>query len=312
MPKYEFGSREAANDFRDRIPEDLAPEDSRRSKTVRIAETAPRRIKERARDTALRSGGQQDAQTADMAELTDAEKQTLKRTTSFDWQRHGFEAMRAKAVLQREGVTEWLDYYEPGESAQSSLSKLQDKRQRAMNTRASIGIESDRTDQAEVTGGRRQRQQAEQARGRELERAKDAGLTQRDGEALDFLAEERQFTDDLFDFSFGEDQFGVPDATGADAQRLEEFHDTQRSERSRTMDEMRAADVTRDPFEWLEAPDEHDFPGIDTPNVEMIHEQRSERAQTLDEQRTAEIADDYVQWMNNPDRYDLPGVDDGR
>lgn len=143
MPKYEFGTRQAANDFRDRIPEYLAHDDTRRLKTVALADDTPRDILERARDTALRSGGREDRQASDMAELTDREKENLRRTTGFNWQQHGFEAMRAKAVLQREGVTEWIDYYEPGEPASSSLQKLQQGRTQAMHTGASAGIEGD-------------------------------------------------------------------------------------------------------------------------------------------------------------------------
>lgn len=48
--------------------------------------------------------------------------------------------------------------------------------------------------------------------------------------------------------------------------RLLEFHES-RSERAQRVDEARKAPITNDPDEWMAAPDEYDYPGVDTPSA---------------------------------------------
>lgn len=308
MIEIEFGSRKKANETRDKLGGYLHPKDTRRSKTVKIKDSAPDSIIERVESEAFGSQTS-DRQSYGQANLTEREKQTLKRTTSFTWQQHGFEAMSAKAALQAQGATEWTDYYSPGEGVESSLAKLRSAKGGAQQSRAGIGIDSMRQDQAEQGNRGRRSRQAEQASAKRVDSAKEPALLDQDTEAIGFLREEQRFNDDVFDIAFsGTDPFGRPVGSGRDYDTLQERHE-QRSSRAQELDEQKHAEITRDPIEWSQNPAQFDFPGIDTLDPRQKHESRPEDEQKEDEAERATIADSVPQWGSDMDGFDLPGID---
>jgi hypothetical protein len=267
MPNVEFGSRKAANRFRDRVvAAHLTESDDRRSTTVRISSSAPASIVQRAEEMAFETQSPQE-QASRQADLAKSERESLKRQHStFNWQEHGFEAMRVKGAMQARGVDTWQDYYEPGEGAASAISKLNRKKAKTGQSgqRASLGIEGMRTDLEEQAGGGRQRRQAEQVRAEGTRQAKRPAIVEGDRDAQEHLREEQQFTDELWDITFRDtDDDGRPEPSGPDFRLLEERHD-ERSIEAQIADEHKSAPKTRDPIEWARQPNEVDFPGIDT------------------------------------------------
>lgn len=313
MPQIQFGTRGEANDFRDRVSEYLTAGDDRRSKTIRLKGSAPDRIVERARETAMVSQ-RPDSQGAGMSELSAGERGSLQRQhRTFDWQTHGFEAMRVKAALEKKGVTEWQDYYSPGEGVPSAIQKLTSSKERAAKTGATIGVGADYTDEEETSGQRRRQKSAERARGADTSRAKRPALVGMDADAREFLREEQRFNDSVWDISFsGSDEWGRPTPSGGDYELLEE-RNQQRSSKARQLDNVRAAPKTRDPLKWSSAPAQYDFPGLDTIDPAAVQADRSDRAREMDSAKDAELAPRnsprVVNWAANPGRYDLPGVD---
>jgi len=309
MPAYEFGSRQAANQFRDRAGEQyLQPDDSRVEKTVRVSGNAPDSIQQRAESAALGSQTS-DREGAGRAKLTEKEKETLRRTTSFTWQQNGFEAMAVKAAVQSKGVTEWQDFYEPGEGVESALRKVRDAKGGAAQSAANTAIGGRRMDAQEQDNIGRRARQTERAQAEQVGRAKAPAVVERDSDAIGFIREEQQFGGDVFDIAFSEtDRYGRPVGSGSDMSLLEE-RNQQRSQRARTVDEQKSANVTRDPIAWSQSPNTLDFPGIDTIDPEKTHAARSERAQEKDESELAPRADTPAEWAADPDEFDWPGVD---
>lgn len=297
----EFGSREEANEIRSKIDEYRAESDDRRKKTVKIESDAPDRIVDRLESESFASVEQNNS-SAGMAELTPREKQTLARSSDFQWQEHGFAAMRAKAALQAKGATEWTDFYNPGEGKAGALKNLRQSKQQGAATGASIGVGGDRTDEEEISGRRRRRRQVERGQAADVGRAKPAALGG-DMEAIGFLRDEQRF-DDVFDINFR--TTGGP--SGRDFESVQEAH-RDRSKQAQRLDERRSADVTRDPLVWAEAKDRYDFPGVDTVEPERLHEQRTSMAQRVDEARAAPLADSREEWAMSPGVFDWPGVD---
>lgn len=310
MPTVEFGSRQEANQFRERVGQYLAGSDDRRSKTVEFTRNVPNTILNRAERQAFTSQ-EGSRPSAGKAKLSESERQSLRRGTGFDWQSHGFGAMAAKSALQERGVTEWQDFYEPGEGVEGALKNLrQSKGQAAQGGGAPLGIGGQRTDVEEMGGGGRRRRQAERGMGQRVQSAKEPALLEADPDAMGFLREERQFAEGgLFDISFGDTgPFGRPQPSGRDFETMQDRHES-RSERAQHLDEIRHAPVTRDPLQWSQDPAHWDFPGLDTLDPRKLHETRSERAQAIDESKSAEIADSATEWANNMDSLDLPGID---
>lgn len=309
VTSVEFGSRKSANDMRDSVEDYLDESDSRVEKTIRLKESTPDRILQRVESEALGSQSS-DRQSYGKAKLSDSERESLKRQhRNFNWQSHGFEAMSVKAAMQAQGVTEWMDYYEPGEGVESALAKVRDAKSSAQQTRASQGIGGTRTDQ-EATGNRgRRARQAERAQSGRVDSAKEPAILDQDSDAVEFLREEQRFDDDIFDVAFSQsDSFGRPVSSGRDFETLQERHE-QRSERAQDLDEQKHAPTTRDPLKWAQNPGKFDFPGIDTLDPEQKHNARSERAQEVDENEQAPIAESPAEWANNMDALDLPGID---
>lgn len=307
MPVVEFSSRKDANNARDMVGQYLTAGDDRRSTTVRLKSSTPDRVIERIETLALQSI-ERGPVGAGKAKLTTKEKQSLKRQhANFSWQKHGFQAMAVKAAMQKKGVDTWQDYYEPGESVDSAVSKLRSAK--GGGGRADLGVEGMRTDEAEMGNLGRQARQAERATGDRLESAKDPAIFDQDPDAIEFLREEERLDSDPWDIAFSSsDSWGNPLASGRDADRLTQRHE-ERTDRAQHLDEIRSAEPTRDPIKWSSNPAKYDFPGIDDVDPVKKHDARPEHAQSVDENELAPIADSTREWAKNPDQFDLPGID---
>lgn len=242
--------------------------------------------------------------------MSKSERESLKRQhRTFSWQKHGFQAMRVKGAMKAKGVDTWQDYYEPGEGVGSALQKLQTKKGRAgKGRRASIGIESIRTDEEEGSGGGRRRRQSEQVAAQQVSSAKEPAILERDASAIEAIRDEELFGD-VWDVSFrASDEHGRPAPSGRDFSLLQERHD-QRSERAKGVDAVKAAPKTRDPIKWAKNPNQYDYPGIDTVDPEKVHAGRSDRAKAVDESKSAPLASSVEEWADDPSKTDLLGID---
>jgi len=303
MPTIKFGSLNSANNFRDKVSQYVDMQDDRRTTTVKLQGSTPDNLIERARDKADQSRQERTQESAGQVELGEGEKKTLKKTTGFNWQKHGFEAMRVKSAMQAEGVTEWQDFYEPGEGVASARSKLRNKKSSAGRT--SIGVGGERTDQEEIGNNQRRTAQSERVDAQAKKKAKEPAILEQDSDAQEFLETERMVGGDVFDITVGQGQ----SASGRDMELLEERNE-QRSEHARLIDDLQGAPTTDNPIEWANNPAHFDFPGVDTKDPETYHEHsRTPQAQAVDERERAPIADNVNEWFANPDELDWPGVD---
>lgn len=310
MPSITFGSRAEANEVRDipAVAGRLAPGDDRRSRTVELGAGTPDRILERLENRALQSQ-RVESRGRGLETLTDRERESLRRGhRRFSWQQHGLEAMRVKAALAAQGVTEWQDYYEPGEGVPGAFKNLEASKGRSASTGASIGVGGMRTDEEELVDYGRRGRQAERAQAAGVDRAKEPALLELDPGAQEFLEEELTFGVDVWDIAFSEGNGGMVVGSGHDFELLEEVN-ARRSPRAQLMDRLLAAPKTRDPIAWANDPAHLDFPGIDTVDPVLVHERRSERARAADEGRAAPITFDAEEWADAPDQLDYPGVD---
>lgn len=311
MPTVTFGSRAAANRARDlsAVAEHLSPSDDRRSTTVKLRSSTPKRITDRIETEAFTTGDADEPALGGTATLSESERSALESTGRFDWQTHGLAAMRAKGALEARGVTYFTDFYEPGEGVAGAIETLTESKQHAVQTGAKVAVGGQRTDTEEITGGRMQRQQAGRFQDRQVEGAKDPALIDRDPSAQAFLREEQGFGADVWDMSFRRtDRFGRPDPTGADIERLEARNE-RRSERAQYLDDIRVAKKTRDPIKWSNNPAEYDFPGIDTVEPEKAHSARPKAARARDEAELADIAETPAEWKADMDGLDLLDID---
>jgi hypothetical protein len=105
----EFGSRPAANAFREEYEEFVCPvDDDRRLKTVALVSDTPEYVLDRAHAQAA-SGRSERASGAGQVELTDAEKDRLGPFTGNNSYR---KAAAVKAIMRDEGVDDWTSYYD--------------------------------------------------------------------------------------------------------------------------------------------------------------------------------------------------------
>lgn len=270
MPTIEFGSRKAANDFRDRASEWLAADDSRRRKAVKLKRGAPAHVRRRGEEEAFTTR-REGRSSSGMAELSEQERRTLERTQdTYSWQQHGFEAMRAKAALQQQGATDWMDFWEPGEGAEGAMKNLRRAKERSARTGAGIGVESRRTDEEELMGQQRRRRQGEAVMGEQLSGARRAAILEEDPDAMAFLEREREVAD-VFDLSFST-RGREPKPLGETGELVEDRHEM-RSPTARAVDRAKEAPKTRDPLKWSQAPNQWDFPGVDTVDPDRAREQ---------------------------------------
>lgn len=310
VTKIKFGSKQDANEQRDKFEQFLSEKDDRRKKTVKLSDDAPDRVREKARSAGFESE-EADTHNAGMRELSENEREQLNRVhRGFEWQENGFEAMRVKGALQAKGVTDWQNYYEPGEGVSGAVKTLETSKASSARSGASVAMD-DRRDPDDQVNQRRRQQQTSRVRGKQLDSAKEAAITDGDADAQEFIAEEQGFGEDVFDIRYSESPSGVPQATGSDLALLEQ-RNRQRSQKARRMDNRRAAEITRDPIEWASDPSEHDFPGIDTIDPQKVHNRRSERAREKDRNELAPKADSLNAWAGDKDHLDWPGVDTPR
>lgn len=310
VKKIKFGSKDDANEQREKFEQYLSDKDDRRKKTVKLSEDAPDRVLEKARSAGFESE-EAESHSAGMRELSESEQEQLNRVhRNFSWQENGFEAMRVKGALQSKGVTDWKNYYEPGEGISGAVQKLEQGKQRSARGGGKVAMD-DRRDPDDQVNQRRRQQQTSRVRGRQLESAKEAAVTEGDAEAKEFITEERGFGEDVFNIRHSESPSGVPQASGSDLSLLEQ-RNRQRSKRARRLDNRRAAKITRDPLQWASAPGQFDFPGIDTVDPQDAHNRRSKKAREKDRNELAPKADTLNEWADDKDHLDWPGVDTPR
>jgi len=116
----EFSRLDAANDWRDDHEEYLCPDDKRTKMTMILRSDLPEEVVEDAQTKALASR-EGERKSYGQTKLSEDEKEYFERNyDTWDWQQYGFQAMAAKAALQAEGASNWLNYYEPGEDGDFS------------------------------------------------------------------------------------------------------------------------------------------------------------------------------------------------
>jgi len=195
IEQFDFGSREFANETRDELPDDaMTGRFDRRNKTVEVdVSKLSDSERQRLESAAARSFADEEAESPGLTELSESERESLSsQSVSWSWQKYGFQAMRAKSALRSRGVkgTEWLDYYEPGESWRSSVEKLDDARERAARGGGATGIDGERKDSMDerLTRGGIARN-IEQRRG-DLKEFALRGAREGDEEAISVLVNE--------------------------------------------------------------------------------------------------------------------------
>ena len=254
MRRFPFENHSSAKRVRDAFEEYLADEDDGRTLTVVLDEDAPDRVRDRIENERFTDRRGDDVRRGEMSELSPGERESLEKGTAFDWNEHGFTAMRAKAALEERGVTEWTDYYEPGGGVDGALRRLRQKKQTAAERGVDrTGIEGDRTDMEDETGGARLRRQAERGMDQNVERAKEAALLEQDESAIEFLEDERELRGDLFDLD-------VADTNGKELRGSDA--DLVRRGLADQLAEPNGATETTDPLEAARDPGRFAIPGV--------------------------------------------------
>lgn len=186
-----FASKEIADAHRKDHPDHLAPDDDARTRTVTFSSDAPDVVIERAESEAFVEHGEQTALPGEQVPLSDTERQSLERQhPTWNWQDHGFEAMRAKGALLAEGATEWQDFYEPGEGAAGALANLRASKERSAQTGAALGVGGEHREREsdDPTVQREQAQTVARGLAEECDHARDH-CKMNDPEACEFLTE---------------------------------------------------------------------------------------------------------------------------
>jgi hypothetical protein len=167
----EFGTLDAANEFRDDHEAHLAAADKRITKTITFAPGTPDDVIEQAENNALTSRGDE-VKRYDQAKLTEDEKDQLRERDSWDWNSNFFEAMWAKGALTAEGATDWLNYYEAGMDQDDALAMLDRGKEAEATTGAGTGIKGERIDSEQSMGD--MARQAEKVEGQMCQSAREA------------------------------------------------------------------------------------------------------------------------------------------
>lgn len=296
----EFGSREAARSIRNnpKFRPFLADEDDARRSTLVLSDSAPDMAIEDIEGEAADSLAHK-AEEYGQAELSRGEK---KRIDFSKGRSNVMHARSVKAIARGKGVDDWLAFYDPNLSVDEHRGVMSGA-VRDERGRRGLGRDpdSDEATHARVARAHHQRKQSE------LKRAKRAGY-EGDPNAQTFVREQGSLGE-VFDVTYSRTDEGELQGSGEDYDRLQDVQE-ERSQRARTIDAMRQAKVTRDPFKWANAPSRWDFPGIDTVDPAALHASRSPHARALDERSAAPLTDDREKWAYNPDSYDYRGVDD--
>lgn len=296
----EFGSLSAARAARNNpnFRPFLADEDDARTATVVVEEGTP----EAALDDLQGEAADSLAYKADrygQAELSRAEKSRIDFSSGRANVMH---ARSVKAIARGKGVDDWTSFYDPTLSVDEHRS-LMEQATKDDRGRRDLGRDPDSEEahHARVARAHHQRKQAE------LPHAKRAGF-QGDPDAQAFVREQGPLGE-VFDVRYSRDDEGQLQGSGEDYDRLQDVHE-ERSDRARTLDGKKQAPVTRDPYQWVNAPSRWDFIGIDDVRPAELHAARSDQAQAIDERSAAPLTDDPQVWAMNPERYDYEGVDD--
>jgi hypothetical protein len=170
----EFGSRGAANEFRDGAADGVLhpSSDDKRYKTVTLHPDVDDDAAEQAKEDA-RISKAGDRETSSPEELTDDEKKQLEARDNWTYNRL-FEARRVKGALLAEGVTgsDWLNYYVPGEKRGGAMDRLEAAKDSQAERGTATGLRGEQFDttKSEAEIGR----ETEKARGQAEQHAKDA------------------------------------------------------------------------------------------------------------------------------------------
>jgi hypothetical protein len=228
--------------------------------------------------------------------LTEAERERI------DFTRTDIPTARAaKGIAVGRGVDDFVSYFDPELTVDEHRQVFEQAATEGGGQRGGRERMDEREVDRRIAEGSQTRQQEE------LGRAKEFAFEDADPEAREFLTECGPRSQ-VFDIHFSREEYGSLRGSGADFDRLMDRHE-RRASRAQTVDETRTAPITRDPFEWTDAPDNYDYPGVDTVDPAELHEQRSERAKTVDEREIAPQAETKQQWAMSPDRYDWKRVD---
>jgi len=182
--------RDVADSIRQRIkqqhgPEALAATDDERSSTIELAEDAPRAAERILSQEAAEAEAAANAG-AGQAGLSD------KELDKIDWSKDNQNVMHArsaKAQLQANGVTNWIDHYS-GDIPSGSFDSVADK---VKESGGSGGRRNDSND-----GGTGSASSMARGRGRAVERAENAVANEIEGwqDAAKVLREEHGYTQD--------------------------------------------------------------------------------------------------------------------
>jgi hypothetical protein len=111
--EFELGSRDEANQFRDKLPDGSTTDKyDRRHKTVKVLEGALSESQLNDLTQAQAEAEAEEAEKFGQSDLTEHEKDQLLTRSDFStgqW----FHARSAKAILQGKGVDDWLSFYDP-------------------------------------------------------------------------------------------------------------------------------------------------------------------------------------------------------
>jgi len=82
-----------------------------------------------------------------------------------------------------------------------------------------------------------------------------------------------------------------------------------RSERAKTMDLLKMAEIAPNVTAWLQCPNRLDLLGLDTPDAALVFSHRSKRSQAQDLARAARRKVPVEVWIADPSKVDLKRID---
>lgn len=299
MPEIQFGSLKAANRVReDRMLSGFVNEDADNaaSKTVVIQDDTPESALEEIQGEAAESR-EHKAEEHGQVPLTDAEKKRI------DFSETNIPAARAvKGIARGKGVDDWTSYFDEQATVDDHRTLMEEALTDERGRRG-LGKDEENDDVVDQKFASAYQTQQRESLGKAKEYAFGG-----DQDAQEEVRSQGPLSD-VIGISFSRTETGGMRGSGEDYARLEEIHES-RSSRAQTLDEKKSAQVTRDPFQWVNNKDKYDYPGIDTVDPEELHSERSEQAQARDERSAAPLTENKQQWALNPGRYDYAGVDD--
>lgn len=192
--EVEFGAKDVADSVRDEYEEHLCPLDDRRKKTVAFVRDTPDEVLEDARAAAVETRADKTKDSYGQMGLTEREKGEI------DFSENSvFHARTAKAIAAGEGVSNWLDYYDPTLTTDEHIEVYK-------NAEAASRLDSDELDDETVD-----EKLAEMEKTAESEECDHAERCCKDGyeEACEFLVKECGVDENRVDELLEEDDFNV-------------------------------------------------------------------------------------------------------